>query len=336
MSNEYEIQRLTRKRSDGSSYWSYCIVWWPDPSDKGSRKRHSLNTTDRDEAEVAAKQVWAALNRQAMSTVGEVVEAYLNSLGGTKDEQRKRDGWAACKAFWAKRDVTLIDESVSHAYMKWRDKAVNTMRNELSLIRTALFWGERGRFIQKAPKIVVPEMPDSKVNHLSKEQFRIFLEGCYAPHVKLFAMLAVATGGRKGAILQTKWDQVDWDRAILDLNPEGRTQNSKFRATVALNEQIMDVLREARKAALTEYIIEHNGLPISDIKKGIQAASQRSGIKAHPHMFRHSAAVWMAEDRVPMTEIAAFLGHRDINVTIRVYARYSPDYLRDAARSLTW
>ena len=73
-----------------------------------------------------------------------------------------------------------------------------------------------------------------------------------------------------------------------------------------------------------------------DIKKGIAAASVRSGVKVHPHMFRHSAAVWMAEDRVPMSEIAAFLGHRDINVTTRVYARFHPEYLRKAAQSLSW
>lgn len=65
------------------------------------------------------------------------------------------------------------------------------------------------------------------------------------------------------------------------------------------------------------------------------AAAERNNLKAHPHMFRHSAAVWMAEDRVPMSEIASFLAHRDINVTVSVYARHHPDYLREAARSLT-
>lgn len=59
-------------------------------------------------------------------------------------------------------------------------------------------------------------------------------------------------------------------------------------------------------------------------------------IRCHPHMFRHSAAVWMAGDRVPMAEMAAFLGDRDARITIRVYARFHPDYLRIAAQSLNW
>lgn len=68
----------------------------------------------------------------------------------------------------------------------------------------------------------------------------------------------------------------------------------------------------------------------------ILAASQRSGVHATPHMFRHSAAVWMAEDRTPMEEIAAYLGHSDTRITSRVYARFSPDYLRRAAKALDW
>jgi integrase len=44
----------------------------------------------------------------------------------------------------------------------------------------------------------------------------------------------------------------------------------------------------------------------------------------------------MAESRVPMQEIAAYLGHKDANITARVYARFSPDYLREAAKALDW
>jgi integrase len=42
----------------------------------------------------------------------------------------------------------------------------------------------------------------------------------------------------------------------------------------------------------------------------------------------------MAEDGVPMGEIASFLGHSDSRITERVYARFSPQHLRRAAKSL--
>lgn len=331
--SEYTIGKLERQRTDGSRYWSYCITWWAD----GQRKRHSLGTTDRVAAEATARRLWTQLARKAsVETIGDIVTAYLDQLGGLWDEKRKREAWAAAAPYWAALRPPLIDEGVSLAYPTWRGRSANTHRQELSLVRTALNWAAGNKLIAAVPKITLPAMPPSSVGHLTKADFRLFLIGCGAPHVSLFAKLAVTTGGRKSALLQAKWAQVDFDRALLDLNEPGRTQTSKFRATVPLNDLIMPALYVAKSEALSEHIIEHHGKPLKDIKKGIAAASTRSGIKAHPHMFRHSAAVWMAEDRVPMAEIAAFLGHRDINVTARIYARYHPDYLRGASRSLTW
>lgn len=333
---DYTIGKLTRTRADGTKHWSFCIIWWQD----GSRRRHSLGTMDKVAAEAAARRVWEAVgNKGELSTVEAIVDAYLGPKDkprGVPDDKRKREAWVAAKAYWAHLDPRMIDEAVSLGYPAWRKRSANTHRQELSLVRTALNWAVNRNKLDKVPKITLPPLPETSVGHLTKVQFRKFLLGCATSHVKLFAMLAVTTGGRKSAILQAQWSQVDFERGLLQLNPEGRKQNSKYRATVPLNDTILPALRQARKEATTDFIIEHRGAPVLDIKKGITAAAVRSKLKVHPHMFRHSAAVWMAEDRVPMPEIASFLGHRDINVTTRTYARYHPDYLRGAAESLKW
>jgi integrase len=336
MSDPYAIGKLTRIRADGSRYWSYCIHWRTD----GKRQRFSLGTTDLIAAQTIARQSWGKLiGAGDMSTVGGVVAAYLgpkDAPRGVPDDRRKREAWAAAGPYWSAVPLAIMDEAVSLAYPAWRQRSANTHRQELSLVRSALRWAVKSGHLDAAPLVTLPAMPETTVGHLSKADFRMFLAGCGAPHVRLFAMLAVTTGGRKSALLQAKWTQVDLTRALFDLNPVGRIQNSKKRATVPLNDMILPALCEAREGTLTDYIIEHHGKPLLDIKKGIAAASVRSGVKCHPHMFRHSAAVWMAEDRVPMAEIAAFLGHRSINVTTRTYARYNPDFLRSAADALTW
>jgi len=53
-----------------------------------------------------------------------------------------------------------------------------------------------------------------------------------------------------------------------------------------------------------------------------------------PHTLRHTAAVWLAEAGTPMPEIATYLGHSDSRITERVYARFSPGYLRKASKAL--
>jgi integrase len=42
----------------------------------------------------------------------------------------------------------------------------------------------------------------------------------------------------------------------------------------------------------------------------------------------------MAEEGVPMSKIAQYLGHSNDKVTQKVYARYSPEFMKDAAAAL--
>lgn len=127
------------------------------------------------------------------------------------------------------------------------------------------------------------------------------------------------------------WDRVDFDRGVIDLRRDvGRRR--KGRAVVPMNATVLAALSKAQMDALTEHVIEWAGKPVRSLRKSLATASERVGIeKVGHHIFRHSAAVWMAEAGVSISEIAQFLGHGDTKTTERVYARYSPTHLRGAA-----
>ena len=109
----------------------------------------------------------------------------------------------------------------------------------------------------------------------------------------------------------------------------------KGRAVVPMTATVEDALKHALKAALTDHVIEWAGKRVASVKRGVAKAGERAGLgHVTAHMLRHSAAVHMAEDGVPMEEIAQFLGHTNANITRRVYARFSPTYLRKAAKSV--
>jgi integrase len=182
----------------------------------------------------------------------------------------------------------------------------------------------------------MPRLPETEVGHLTKADFRKLLDGAVRPHVKLFMQLAVATGARSNALLDLTWGQVDFDRGIIRLNPRERVQTAKYRATVPMNDQLRASLVAAKEGALSEFVIEHGRERVGSIKKGFAAAADRAKLKAHPHMLRHSAAVWMAEAGEPMDVIAQYLGHTDSRITQRVYARFSPGFLSRAAAALTY
>ncbi|MFC7399773.1 tyrosine-type recombinase/integrase [Chelatococcus sp. GCM10030263] len=66
-----------------------------------------------------------------------------------------------------------------------------------------------------------------------------------------------------------------------------------------------------------------------------RTAVRKSGLSdPPPHALRHTAAVWMTESGVSMEEIAQYLGHSDPRITYRIYAWFSPGFLRKAASAL--
>ncbi|TMV85537.1 hypothetical protein FGG78_20735 [Thioclava sp. BHET1] len=90
-----------------------------------------------------------------------------------------------------------------------------------------------------------------------------------------------------------------------------------------------------RRAAISPYVIEWGGRQVKSIKRGFAAATQAAGLDdVTPHTLRHTAAVHMAAAGVPMEKISQYLGHSNTATTERVYARFAPDHLRDAADAL--
>lgn len=149
MSPAYKIGKLTRKRADGSTYWSYCIHWRAE----GKRQRFSLGTTDGVTAGAIARRVWDRLTAaQGIDTVGDVVMAYLGPAEAPRavpDAKRKREAWRAAAPYWASVRLSVMDEVASLQYPAWRKRSANTHRQELSLIRTALRWAERGGLLPR-------------------------------------------------------------------------------------------------------------------------------------------------------------------------------------------
>ena len=182
----------------------------------------------------------------------------------------------------------------------------------------------------------IPPASPPRDRHLTKEELEKLLESIDTPHVKLFVIPAVATGARMTAILQAKWSAVDWNTNTIKYDPPGRVQTNKRRPTVPLNRQAREALKKAQMMAQTEYIIEFNEEPIKNIRKGIEAAARRAGVPCSPHVFRHTAGVWMAEADLPISMISQYLGHTTTKVTEATYARYSPSFIEGAADALDW
>ena len=87
--------------------------------------------------------------------------------------------------------------------------------------------------------------------------------------------------------------------------------------------------------ANTDYLVSWKGKPIKSVKKAFQRIRERTGLGPDlvPYTIRHTMATELRKRGVPAWEVAGFLGHKSEGITER-YAKFSPDYLSQARRSI--
>lgn len=301
-----------------------------------SRLRRKLKASGREAAHAEADEFVADLKRKRPKdrlTVGQIVEMYLEQ---SEAIWRKVDEFHATAviAHFGRMDAAQVGERECRDFCGNTKAKTGTIRKKLSILRAALRWAERKALIDKAPHIWLPPAPPPRDRRLTREEFaKLELAADTTAHLSAFIAIARFTAARAGAILSLTWGQVDFSRRIISLGGGGR---QKRRAVVPLHPDLAWRLALMREAAETNHVIEWAGKPVKSIKNAFRRAVKDAGLgkEVTPHVLRHTAASWMAEAGVPMSEIAAVLGHSDSRVTEKHYAKYSPTYLQRAVRAL--
>lgn len=299
-----------------------------------NRRRYSTGTDDPGLARVVAQQIWQKLHAPASERVHDLWQLYLSDRRKDgRDVTRQENAWKRLASTFGGRLGNDISKDDCREYARLRERqgaASGTAKIELEYLRACLnlHYG-RGNNCVWTPPAGAP-----RERYLTKEELDKVMSHVAMPHVRLFIILAVTTGARMSAILQLQWDQIDFKHRTLNFNRADREQTNKRRPEVPINARAFGALEEAARGALSTHVVEWDGQPVKSIKKAIRAAYMRSGVQCSPHVFRHTAGVWMAQADVPMQKISQFLGHTSTRVTERTYARYSPSFMKDAAAAL--
>lgn len=298
------------------------------------RRRISTGTADVGLARVVAQQIWQKLHAPPSERVDDLWRLYLaDRRKDRKDVTRQENAWKRLQPVFGQRLGTDITKDDCRAYASVRQRhgaAPGTVRTELEYLRACL----NLRYGRGHNRVWMPTGSPPRDRYLTREEVEKLLEHVGTPHVRLFIILAITTGARMGAILELRWDQIDFKHRTINFNQVGRERSNKRRPEVPLNARAYETLEEAARGALTDWVIEWDAKPVKSIKKAIRMAANRSRLPCSPHVFRHTAGVWMAQADVPMQKISQFLGHTSTRVTERTYARYSPSFMKDAATAL--
>jgi integrase len=346
-------KRAGRPRYKPYSVGEYRLNWYVDQfaavwDQEGRRRRHRLGVTTEDAARRGLNAfarshaaITAAEQAQSQHTIAGLFERYCadRELEG-KQVYRVRWTWSIIGPVFGPLRPDDINKMVCRQHAAERaalGRSAHTVHGELRLLRTVLNWSAKARFIDRSPSVWLPPFPPARDRHLMREEIEALLAAAELPHVRLFIILAIATAARRSALLELTWSRVDFERGLIHLHDPDRARTNKGRAIVPLNDTARAALLEAKSGAMSDYVIEWAGAPVKSVRRSLDGALKRAGLKAKgdgAHLLRHSAAVMMAEAGVPMSEISQYLGHSSTVVTEKIYARYSPHYLKKAAATL--
>lgn len=311
-----------------------CVQWI---GADGKRKRHQLQARTRKEAEAEAIEVYRRVTYAARpkgETVADIWAAYVHDLGDKPTATTMGYTGKAILPHFGPYLPEDVKKSLCVAYAREREDAgisQGSIWTELGHLQSALNF----RFGKnKAPKVWRPAKPEKDKRILNKGEARALIDGAHDPHIRLALTLLLGTGARVGAVLDLTWDRVDFERGTINLRlPDSKTR--KGRAIVPMNPATRAALTVADRAALSDYVIEYAGDRIKSIRTGFAAAVTRSKIgHVRIHDLRHTAAVWMLSEGVPIEKVAQVLGHSNIAVTYRTYGRYLPEHMQDAVNVL--
>lgn len=295
-----------------------------------------------------------ALFDEGERTIGAVMEMYFaDRLKDGKSVEKEQRLWrakmATSFAHHKPEDLdmpVMVDgeeRTLAHRYAFERaqeDIRRATIVHELNILRTGLNWGAKRNLIKRV-NVWMPRRAKPRNTKMSFEELLAVLRECRAPHLRLFVVLAISTGHRKGAILDLTWDRVDLDRRQIDFRLD-RDQDDildsggrKGRSIVDMSETAHQALLIAKRWRTTNFVIEYNGKPVKDVHKALKAAMLRAGVDGKffgAHAIRHSIATLLADSDVDMRRIQKLLGHEDIGTTDKIYASHSRGYLAEAVK----
>ncbi|NBS68142.1 site-specific integrase [bacterium] len=265
--------------------------------------------------------------------IKEVLRIYAEHLKQTISNSR---GAVAVKhlEFFADMTVRQVAANVQ-AYIDQRKVSPGTINRELGVLQAALRYAFKRGDLDFIPALMKMPSPPPRTQFLTDDEIKALVEDSRGyPVLHLFIRIALMTGQRKEAILSLRWDQVDFNANLIDFNDDldplrGRR---KGRGVVPMSTALRGLLMSLKR--VSPWVIQRKGKRVKTIRRQWDSLMRDTGLDITPHILRHTVATQLAQKNVPIPQIARILGHSDSRITERVYAKFSPEFCRQAVTHL--
>ncbi len=206
-----------------------------------------------------------------------------------------------------------------------------------------------------------PSRAHYEIQPLSMEQAQQFLAAARGHSMEALFVLAITTGMRRGEILAIKWQDVQFERNMLQVRRiftrqpgnryiEAKPKTEKSRRSILLAPMVVALLKqhrtrqmEARLKAGSQWqerdlvFCTSLGTPLNPNKvvDRFKTLLKRAGLpEIRFHDLRHSAATILLSMEIHPKVVQELLGHNQISMTMDIYSHVLPTMQRDAVSKL--
>lgn len=258
-----------------------------------------------------------------------ILRAYEKHLAGTISKARAMSAIKRLRKLGG-HDVKNVSAHIQ-AYIDERKASAGTINRELGILQSAIRYAFKRGVVKFLPIIQKLPSPPPRSKFLTEEAIKRLLDSTKSrPELDKFVRIALMTGQRKQAILKLRWEQVDWDANLIDFNDPTAplAHRMKGRGVVPMS--------DALRAFLSAYRLDSGGVfNTKYIDSSWRTVMKETGLNITPHILRHTVATQLAQKSVPMYQISKILGHKNTHITEKVYAKYSPEFCKEAVKHLS-
>lgn len=226
-------------------------------------------------------------------------EATLNEISGAMVARYRDDRLKLVSSGTVRRELAILQHCFEIARREW---SVSLTANPVRQIK-------------------LPEPSRARERHLTPDETGIFwraVERARASWVKLFVVLAIETGMRRGELLSIRWQDVDVSRRVARIV---RTKNG--------HERVIPLTSLAIQTLTALPVIGDRVCPLTEV--AVRQAWDRLLKRAslcdfRLHGLRHEAVSRFFELGLTAPEVALISGHRDARMLMR-YTHLRPETL---------
>ena len=225
-------------------------------------------------------------------------------------------------------------------YSEAEKKSPSSMNTFMTPIKLFFSWLQNEEFIIKNPCASIKPVKEPKRMRkpLTEEQVETLRDTMLTRREKAILEFFLSTGCRLSEVLNVKIKELDFNNKTLLVIGKGNKERKVY-FTERCKRALLNYLKDRKDNC--EYLFVTDRKPCRKLStRGMEVIVNKMQMKSglerniHPHIFRHTFATHALRSGMKPEVIQQILGHEDVGITLKVYAKLAESDVEHSYRML--